>query len=400
MKRIVILCDGTWNRSEAPNPTNVVRLARALRPVADDGVVQLPIYLAGVGNGQGVTWLSRLSDRVLGGAFGWGLMDNVIAAYRHLVFLYEPGDEIFVFGFSRGAFTARSLVGFLRSTGIIDRDRMHLLPEADARYRKRRDPRTHPNSSQSHEFRARLSLRVVTGQPEADWRLIEGMPEAPRLGVAYLGVWDTVGALGVPRHLALAPLLNGDSYGFHDTDLSSLVGSARHAIALDERRPAFEPARWSNLDRLNGDRRGADAPYQERFFAGDHGSVGGGGDILELSSIALDWIAEGARAAGLDLDPREMAQIRKAQNPYGPLHNFSVRRAGIGEWLTRLREQDRAGPERVEELHESVHRRWTAEAKSAGFRPYRPGSLRRIEADLTALHAATLTGQPPVPTDA
>jgi uncharacterized protein (DUF2235 family) len=393
MKRIVILCDGTWNRSEAPNPTNVVRLARAMQPVADDGVVQVPIYLAGVGTGQGVTWASRLSDRVLGGAFGWGLMENVIAAYRHLVFLYEPGDEIFVFGFSRGAFTARSLVGFLRSTGIIDRDRMHLLPEAEARYRKRRDPRTHPNSSQSHEFRARLSLRVVTGQPEADWRLIEGMPEAPRLRVAYLGVWDTVGALGVPRHLAVAPLLTGESYQFHDTDLSSLVASARHAIALDERRRTFAPARWSNLDRLNGERRGDDAPYQERFFAGDHGSVGGGGDILDLSSITLDWIAEGARAAGLCLDQDEVTRIRRARNPYGPLHNFRVPRGGLGEWITRRNPQDREGPDRVAELHESVHQRWTAEAKGAGFIPYRPGSLRRIEAELAAMHAATLEGQ-------
>ena len=395
MKRIVILCDGTWNRSEVEHPTNVVRLARALRSVADDGVVQVPIYLAGVGTGQGVTRLARWTDRVLGGAFGWGLMDNVVAAYRHLVFLYEPGDEIFVFGFSRGAFTARSLVGFLRSTGIVDRDRMHLLPEAVARYCTRRDPRTHPNSAQSHEFRARLSLRVVTGQSEADWRLIEGMPEAERLRVAYLGVWDTVGALGVPRHLALARVLTGESYGFHDTELSSLVARARHAIALDETRPAFEPARWSNLDRLNGDRRGEDAPYQERFFAGDHGSVGGGGDILDLSSIALDWVADGARTAGLGLDPEELARIRKAQNPYGPLHNFSTPRGGFGEWITRRNPRDRAGPDRIEELHDSVHQRWTAEAKGAGFRPYRPGSLRRVEAALAAMHAETLQGRGP-----
>ena len=129
------------------------------------------------------------------------------------------------------------------------------MPEAVARYRQRNDTRTHPNSIQSHEFRARLSLRVVTGQPEADYRLISGMPEAPRLRVAYLGVWDTVGALGLPRHLALAPLLNGQAYRFHDTELSSLVARARHAIALDERRPSFEPTRWSNLDRLNGPKK-------------------------------------------------------------------------------------------------------------------------------------------------
>ena len=394
MKRIVILCDGTWNRSDAAHPTNVVRLARAMAPVARDGIVQVPIYVEGVGSGRGVTRLARWTDRILGGALGWGLMDNVIEAYRHLVFLHEPEDEIFLFGFSRGAFTARSLAGFVRSTGILDRDRLHLLPEAIARYRRRDDRTATPGSEESHEFRARMSLRVVTSPEEAAYRRAQDMPEAPLVRLAYMGVWDTVGTMGVPRHLALAPLLNGRSYAFHDAELSRLVRRARHAIALDERRRAFEPTRWTNLAELNDGREGDDVPYQERFFAGDHGSVGGGGDIRDLSSIALDWIVAGAVEAGLDFDARALDWIRAEQDPTGPLHNFRVPRGGLIERLMRMRGADREGPSRLSELHLSVHRRWTMEAKSAGFRPYRPGSLKRLERDLAAFHAPTLTPAP------
>ncbi|UWQ95073.1 DUF2235 domain-containing protein [Rhodobacteraceae bacterium M385] len=395
MKRIVILCDGTWNHSDAKDPTNVVRLARAMAATGVDGVPQIPIYVEGVGSGRGVTAMARFTDRILGGAFGWGLMDNVIEAYRHLVFMHEPGDEIYIFGFSRGAFTARSLAGFVRSTGIVDRDRLHLLPEAIERYRRRDDDTTHPSSDESHAFRAKLSLRVVTSAAEAAYRAAQGMPEAPLINIAYLGVWDTVGALGVPNHLKLASLLNGGSYSFHDADLSSLVRAARHAIALDELRPSFAPTRWDNLDRLNAGRTKDVAPYQEKFFAGDHGSVGGGGDILDLSNITLEWIAAGAHAAGLALDPTRMDAIRAAQDPTGPLHNFSNPRPSIIQRLMRWRKVDRAGPMRLDEVHPAVHQRWTMEAKSAGFKPYRPGSLKRLEPELTAYHAPTMEGENP-----
>lgn len=390
MKRIVILCDGTWNQSDAPNPTNVVRLARAMAPVGEDGIQQVPIYVEGVGSGRGVTWLARKSDKILGGALGWGLMDNVIEAYRHLVFMHEPGDEIYIFGFSRGAFTARSLTGFIRSTGIVDRDMLHKLPEAIARYKLRDDDTTHPNTDESHAFRASLSLRVVTSLREVEYRLREGMPEAPRVNIAYLGVWDTVGALGVPGHLKLAPLLNGGTYAFHDAELSSLVTSARHAIALDEVRPSFKPTRWGNMDRLNGDRTGDAAPYQERFFAGDHGSVGGGGDIHDLSNITLEWVVQGAQAAGLALDSSRMDAVRAAQDPTGPLHNVKNPSLNFIQRLMRKRKADRTGPGTMAELHPAVHQRWAMEGKSTGFKRYRPGSLKALEPELMAFHAEAM----------
>ena len=178
MKRIVILCDGTWNRTDTDTPTNVVKTAQALKPIDAVGVVQIPLYIPGVGTGEGITQLSRWSDKVLGGALGWGLMENVVEAYRHLAFIYEPGDEIFIFGFSRGAYTARSLTGFLRSSGIVPRDDIQLIPAAVKRYRTLDDDNLHPNTDDSHRFRTEtLKSRVATSPKEVTWRAENGKEE-------------------------------------------------------------------------------------------------------------------------------------------------------------------------------------------------------------------------------
>jgi uncharacterized protein (DUF2235 family) len=382
MKRIVILCDGTWNHAAAPHPTNVVRLAQALMPVDARDVMQVPIYVPGVGSGRrGVTPLGRLSDRWLGGALGLGLMENVTEAYAHLVFAYEPGDELFVFGFSRGAYTARSLVGLIRSTGILDRSGLARLPEAVERYR-RGTSETHPRTEASRRWRLSVSPHVMTS--EADRALFEeaardaGRMPPTLLRLAYLGVWDTVGALGVPARLGgLSRLWNG-RYAFHDAQLSSLVRSARHAVALDERRREFEPTLWTNLDELN---RGSDpeaAPYLERHFPGDHGSVGGGGDIRCLSSIALSWIMEGAAAQGLAFDEGLVARIAGENNPYGSLTGSTAPRGGAVAAAMRRLGRDRPGPRRLSDLHPAALDRWAFEAEE-GWERYRPGSLRALE---------------------
>ena len=134
---------------------------------------------------------------------------------------------------------------------------------------------------------------MTTGAGEAAWRAARGLPAGAPLAIGYLGVWDTVGALGVPGHLALARRLNR-GLGFHDTALSGLVGAARHAVAIDERRRTFPPTLWDNLDAMNG---GAEGAYAQRWFPGDHGSVGGGGAVSALSDEALVWVAEGAADA-------------------------------------------------------------------------------------------------------
>ena len=385
MKRIAIFCDGTWNRADAETPTNVVLLAQAMKLTAADGTKQVPFYIQGVGTGRGVTKWTRFKDMVLGGGLGWGLLANIEEAFRNLVFAYEPGDEVYIFGFSRGAYTARSLTGLIRSSGIPDRANVRRIPEAIARYRVHDDETTHPNSDESHEFRRELSPQVATSGAELDWRECRGLHQGHLLRISYLGVWDSVGALGIPNHLSIAPWVNRGKYKFHDAKLSSMVASARHAVALDEKRKSFEPTQWDNVDDLNLAHGGGSAtPYEEKWFAGDHGSVGGGGDVTALSSIALEWIAEGAINAGLEFDRALLNEHVGRQDLYGPLMNSSQPPTGFVNRLTRWNPAYRDGPKRIEDLHPSVLQRWHAESKQEGWQPYRPGSLKRLETELDA----------------
>jgi uncharacterized protein (DUF2235 family) len=391
LKRIVILCDGTWNRSDSETPTNVVRFAQIMNGKDALGIVQVPIYIQGVGTGRGPTKMSRKLDSWLGGGLGWGLMANIEEAYRHLVFLWEPEDEIYILGFSRGAYTARSLTGFIRSTGIVDRDELHRIPEALERYRTLGDKRTHPNSDDSHAFRSQLSPRVVTSLKETAWRDGQGLPKTPILQIKYLGVWDSVGALGVPTHVPVLGRWTSKRYRFHDADLSSMVRSARHAVALDEQRKTFTPTRWNNVSELNEGRSKEDgSPYQELFFAGDHGSVGGGGDVTALSSIGLEWMVKGAEAAGLEFNAKRMQDIRGEQDAMGPLRNTTTPSTGILNWFMHRHPTDRKGPSSIEEVHPSALSRWQSEGKSSSFRPYRPGSLAMVHESLMHYHEKTM----------
>ncbi|WP_371155058.1 DUF2235 domain-containing protein [Jannaschia sp. 2305UL9-9] len=383
MKRIVILCDGTWNRVDAPHPTNVVRLGQALSPVGADGRVQVPLYIEGVGTGRrGVTRTTRALDRALGGAMGLGLMDNVVEAYRHLVFLYEPGDEVQVFGFSRGAFTARSLVGFIRFTGLLARADLHHLPEAVARYSERRLESSERRQARNAEWRALHSPWIMTDPQDAPIYAEFGATQAVPFEVSYLGVWDTVGALGVPGIVSAAPFLNR-KHAFHDTDLTGMVLSARHAVAIDERRRAFRPTLWTNLDRLNA---AAPGRYRQAYFAGDHGSVGGGGDITGLSALALLWMMEGAEEAGVTFDPLVSAAILAEGDPMAPLANNTVPKGGLFTALMRRFGAPRDALSDLSEVSGPARLRWGYEGKGDAFRPYRPEPLAPLHTALRDWH--------------
>ena len=137
MKRIAIFCDGTWNHADAEYGTNVVALSQALSLTGEDGTFQQLIYVPGLGTDSGASTVSRTIDKFGGGAFGWGLDAKIQSAYRALAFAYEPGDDIFIFGFSRGAYTARSLAGLIRSCGIPARNRINMVGDAMEHYRSR-----------------------------------------------------------------------------------------------------------------------------------------------------------------------------------------------------------------------------------------------------------------------
>jgi uncharacterized protein (DUF2235 family) len=278
-KRLVVCCDGTWNRPDQMEsglaaPTNVAKVALAVLRESPDGVAQLLHYHPGVG--------TRRWERLRGGAFGFGISRNVRDCYRFLVENYEPGDELYLFGFSRGAFTARSLAGLVRNSGILRREHVARIPDAYSLYRARR---------------AVAKPRGIEAQL---FRRMHSHPDQNPM-VHFIGVWDTVGSLGIPLDGmgGLGRLING-RWGFHDTDLSSRVKYAYQALAIDEKRSAFRPTAWT----LGSEP--ADQTLEQVWFSGVHCDVGGGYRDPTLSEIALLWMADRASAAGLALDPERL----------------------------------------------------------------------------------------------
>ncbi len=378
MKRIAIFCDGTWNLTDRKDQqTNVVQLAQAVKLSADDGTKQVPIYVRGVGTGTGSNAFARTTDKWLGGALGWGLEKNIEQAYKSLIFLYEPGDEIYIFGFSRGAYTARSLAGLIRKAGILSRDNVHKISEAMALYRKR-GKSGHPDADKVQEKRAELSPEVATSLDDLSKR--DRATELLR--IRYLGVWDTVGALGLPGFLGLFARIFNEKYAFHDTSLSSSVSAARHAVALDERRKHYPPALWGNLEDLNMRKQRSVAPYQQIWFAGDHGSVGGGGEVRGLSAFTHGWIADGAIAEGLEMDADRLASVAALCAPGDPVQNKPKPR--LMQLVSTPLLQDREGPSEAMYVHESVLAKIRLGAANSGG-PYHPGSLDKVWDELPGL---------------
>lgn len=377
MKRLAFCFDGTWNRLDAPNPTNVVITAQSVTPIAKDGTTQIIHYDEGVGTGEG--------EKFGGGIFGHGLLTNIADAYRFLIFNYVVGDEIYIFGFSRGAFTARSFAGFLRNCGILRRKDASRITEAVSLYQSRSKDEDQ-QSEKFQRFRWECSPGICVDALEDGWRAkncsgyVPG--QSPVLRIRYLGVWDTVGALGVPDSVLLGSFFNR-KYQFHDHQLGSMVVSARHAVAIDERRKSFAPTLWSNLDQLNsrlGYQSGDDdAPYQQKWFPGTHGSVGGGGDVRGLSDEALDWVITGARELGLELDTSETSPIYKLSPDHrAPLINVTESpRFDIMRFVPR---DDRLpGPSHASDVSASARARWSDSAESLPERVlYRPKTLAEV----------------------
>jgi uncharacterized protein (DUF2235 family) len=317
----------------------------------------------------------NLLNRVGGGAFGWGLEHNIKQAYAYVCKVCEPGDEILIFGFSRGAYTARSLAGMIRKCGLLVDYSSPALSRAFRTY-KTAGPANRPDATVIREWRKFHSPRFATSEAER----IARNDGSSLVRISYIGVWDTVGSLGIPAVLLgrVANLWN-KRYQFHDTDLSSLVGSARHALALDERRAFFQPSPWTNLDDsengpgLNKGDTSEDRPFQQLWFVGDHGIVGGSGESDCLSAITLQWIAEGAQKVGLtirpdakippvDPDPADDVPVLRDPSPiYGISRDLLV-------W--------RDGPEKPLDASPTVRQRLD------GMNDYRPLSLRRLFPDL------------------
>ncbi len=359
-KRLVLCCDGTWNtpdetKKSEPAPTNVTKLALAVAGVDGSGIEQRMAYHRGVGTGN---W-----DHLTGGAFGVGLSQGVMDTYRFIVENYDPGDELFFFGFSRGAFTARSTAGLVRNAGILRRENLSRIGDAYALYRSRQST-AHPSAIESELFRSSFSHRI-------------GDETVPR--IRFIGVWDTVGALGIPLNGSRIIARFNRRWQFHDTALSSYVDAAFQALAIDEKRGPFRPTLWT----------GDVAPGQivkQVWFPGVHCDVGGGYHETGLSDITLQWMADRAVEHGLVLRPNPFSALPSGADGANPVP-FSPNKLADAHTSRKsfyrltpayVRPIDEIDPDKPRGINESEAS--TAADRVQDREDYTPANLLRYEA--------------------
>lgn len=313
MKRLIVCCDGTWQDLNTAYPTNVVKLVQALKstaPAGNESISQITYYDEGLGTSQGIK-TSDLINRIGGGALGLGIDHKIQSAYRFICLNYEPNDEIYLFGFSRGAYIVRSLAGLIYNSGLLKREHIRKVSEAYEVYRGR-DKDCKPNGPKSLKFRQENGITYFPpqGKPEED---------CGRVSIKALGCWDTVCSLGIPKVNILGMLRNSkihrERYEFHDDRVNRLVEHAFHAVAIDEKRSVFDVTLMEPHDENHKNQ------ILQVWFPGFHGCVGGGFEsakglkfikflksikgiesVKGLSDIALLWMMDQVESLGLALD--------------------------------------------------------------------------------------------------
>ncbi len=325
MRNLVICLDGTWNKPDQQDhgrqvPSNVVKMARA---VDLSNQSQCIYYDTGVGTGN-------FLDRIVGGITGRGISENIFQAFQWLIENYHKDDKLYLFGFSRGAYTARSLAGLIGVCGIPQKKQSNeMLKCAEKVYRTKDQCR-------------RLEL----------CKKFQEKYKACKAKVHFIGVWDTVGALGVPTSGPLG-LWTRRRSGFHDVSLGAHVCHAYHAVTINERRGAFKPTLWNSNP----------ATYQtliQAWFPGVHSNVGGGYVDSGLSDRALLWMICNAYKLGLRFD-KNYIDLYVHPNWFGELRDSMT-------WFYKLmfwnRPSDRSiDTTKKEFLHISANERWRHETK-------------------------------------
>ncbi len=314
-KNLVICCDGT-NSSLQRDLTNVGRISYIA--VREPGV-QHVYYDVGVGVGVKETGFIRKVGATLyrwaGLAFGAGLVANVVQAYRELICNYDPGDRVFLFGFSRGAYTARVLAGILENYGLLTRENQ-VMVEAVVRKFSVLVPKEGSEAARDPEKRHAYCSRTFTDAREIKESYSIECP------VHFMGIWDTVSSLGWAY----------DPKTFPNTAAMRHVQVVRHAIALDERRAKF---RTNRVELVTG----VEQDLQEVWFVGDHSDVGGGYPDEEsgLAKKCLEWMLREACQHDLRTDPikeREFLEGPKSgPDVMGPQHESLQKLWWVLEYL-------------------------------------------------------------------
>ncbi|NWO04464.1 MAG: DUF2235 domain-containing protein [Alteromonadaceae bacterium] len=308
MKNIIICSDGTWQSPESNTTTHILRLAQGIAPQDAAGNKQVVFYDWGIGSE---------ANRFSAGITGEGIDKNIQDCYRFLVHNYEQGDAIYLFGFSRGAYTVRSLAGLVRNCGILRREHANKISKAYSLYRNRRADSA-PAREKACRFRNSHAVADVSR-------------------IHFIGVFDTVGALGIPA--PFLGTLGSDRYLFHNTEPGNIINYARHAVAIDENRQDFEPTLWAPKEGVD---------LKQVWFAGVHTDIGGGYRNHSLGDIPGQWMAREAQACGLALEPH----LFQRMNPdyTGPRHNE------YKGFYRAMRRKHTRQPEPC--LHVSVKHRW------------------------------------------
>ncbi|MEM8688657.1 MAG: DUF2235 domain-containing protein [Pseudomonadota bacterium] len=350
-KRIVLFADGTGNSASSPAKTNVWRAYKALD--ISPGAGQVAFYDGGVGTSAFTPFA------MLGLMFGWGLAANVRQIYKFLCHSYQPGDahqqpdDVYILGFSRGAFTARVLAGMIADQGIIDvkkvrgdRDLDRLISAAYGEFRSRNfDPSLLSRFIGRPLQAAWVSLRngATFQNPYDSSKNFEHQARSDSRphSIQFVGVWDTVDAYGLPvDEMTRAwdkivwPLTA------KDRDLSGRVAHAAHALALDEQRESFEPMLWNEKTRDPSSKMQVDERINQVWFAGVHANVGGGYPDDSLAHVSLNWMLDQCEQRGLKFDKAERDRWRQGEDLNGPLYD---NRAGLGSFY-------RYAPRHVEHL--------------------------------------------------
>lgn len=343
--------------------TNVFKLFEAVDLQDHHRDPSLPPQIAYYDDGVGTEQFKPL--KLVGGAFGWGLSRNVRDLYRELARVYDPGDRIYLFGFSRGAFTVRTLAGLIAHVGIVDRAKVASDGELQAlvgrAYKELRQcfrrvsgrlSDASEADQRSEEFRRRWSV----------WN--EECNAGGKCPIEFVGVWDTVDAVGFPLD-EIADFWNAVVYPFKfpDTYLSPQVKRACHAIAIDDERYTFHPVLWNETKETSG-------RIQQVWFAGVHSNVGGGYNKQGLSLVALTWMMQQAELSGLRFIPSMRQMYTDLQNVNDKLYDS---RAGLGAYY-RYKPRDMAALCAQAGIAPRVHIS-AIERIALGTEGYAPGNL-------------------------
>ncbi|CAJ2508752.1 Uu.00g137780.m01.CDS01 [Anthostomella pinea] len=281
-KRLILCEDGTWLNSDSGSlkgdvaiPSNITRLSRAIKTQSSDGIPQVTYYHYGVGAGGGVL------DKLMG-ATGAGLAEIVREGYQFLCTNWVRGDEIFIFGFSRGAYTARAIAGLIGDVGLLTKAGLPFLPEIFRDVQHQHDEHYQPRHPDI-PFRDKPSA----ANPEYAETLERKGLTRLHVRIKVIGVFDTVGSLGTPKigWLQRVGLQSNamKELSFYDTSLSNCIEHAFQALALDERRYAFQPTLW---EKLQGNR----TVLRQVWFPGAHANIGGGYDDQQVATLTLAWM--------------------------------------------------------------------------------------------------------------